>query len=128
MFQRTYQNLVAEMLDKLDRQTEPVREYNRRKIENWIRIQNERLVVQYQEMSAEVEALREQERASNNFYEKIDIRKKAEQKEKKLEAFQASFHERDTRFRAEGEREIKAFNASLEIDNPILLISVVLKF
>ena len=128
MFQRTYQNLVAEMLDKLDRQAEPVREYNRRKIENWIRIQNEQLVVQLQEMSAEVEALREQERASNNFYEKIDIRKKAEQKEKKLEAFQASFHERDTRFRADGDQEIKAFNASLEIDNPILLISVVLKF
>lgn len=128
MFQRTYQNLVAEMLDRLDRQAEPVREYNRRKIENWIRIQNEQLVVQYQEMSAEVEALREQERASNNFYEKIDIRKKVEQKEKRLEAFQASFHERDTRFRAEGDQEIKAFNASLEIDNPILLISVVLKF
>lgn len=128
MFQRTYQNLVAEMLDKLDRKSEPVREYNRRKIENWIRIQNEQLVVQYQEMSAEIEELREQERASNNFYEKIDIRKKAEQKEKKLEEFQASFHERDTRFRTEGDKEIKEFNASLEVDNPILLISVVLKF
>lgn len=128
MFQRTYQNLVSEMLDKLDRESELVREYNRRKIENWIRIQNEQLVVQYQEMSAEIEELREQERASNNFYEKIDIRKKAEQKEKKLEEFQASFHERDTRFRTEGDKEIKAFNASLEVDNPILLISVVLKF
>lgn len=128
MFQRTYQNLVSEMLEKLDRQSEPVREYNRRKIENWIRIQNEQLVVEYQQMDAEIEELREKERASDNFYEKIDIRKKAEQKEKKLEAFQASFHERDTRFRAEGEQEIKAFNASLEIDNPILLISVVLKF
>lgn len=128
LFQRTYENLISEMLDKLNRQSAPLREYNRRKIENWIRIQNEQLVVQYQEMSAEVEELREQERASNNFYEKIDIRKKAEQKEKKLEAFQASFHERDTRFRAEGDQEIKAFNASLEIDNPILLISVVLKF
>lgn len=128
LFQKTYQNLVSEMLDKLNRQSEPVREYNRRKIENWIRIQNEQLVVQYQEMSAEIEEFREQERASNNFYEKIDIRKKAEQKEKKLEEFQASFHERDTRFRAEAEREIREFNASLEIDNPILLISVVLKF
>ena len=128
LFQRTYQSLVAEMLDKLDRKSEPVREYNRRKIENWIRIQNEQLVVQYQEMSAEIEELREQERASNNFYEKIDIRKKAEQKEKKLEEFQASFHEQDTRFRAEGDKEMKAFNASLEVDNPILLISVVLKF
>lgn len=128
MFRKTYGNLITEMLDKLDRQTEPVREYNRRKIENWIRIQNEQLVVQYQEMNAEIEELREEEKASNNFYEKIDIRKKAEQKQKKLELFQASFHERGSRFRADGEREIAEFNRSLEIDNPILLINVVLKF
>lgn len=128
MFGKTYGNLVTEMLDKLHRQTEPVREYNRRKIENWIRIQNEQLVVQYQEMNAEIEELREEEKASNNFYEKIDIRKKAEQKQKKLELFQASFHERGSRFRADGEREIAEFNRSLEIDNPILLINVVLKF
>lgn len=128
MFRKTYGNLVTEMLDKLDRQTEPVWEYNRRKIENWIRIQNEQLVVLYQEMNAEIEEIREEEKASNNFYEKIDIRKKADQKQKKLELFQASFHERGSRFRADGEREIAEFNRSLEIDNPILLISVVLKF
>lgn len=128
MFRKTYGNLVTEMLDELDRQTEPVREYNRRKIENWIRIQNEQLVVQYQEMNAEIEGLRKEEKASNNFYEKIDIRKKADQKQKKLELFQASFHERGSRFRAEGEREIAEFNRSLEIDNPVLLIIVVLKF
>lgn len=128
MFRKTYGNLVTEMLDELDRQTEPVREYNRRKIENWIRIQNEQLVVQYQEMNAEIEELRKEEKASNNFYEKIDIRRKADQKQKKLELFQASFHERGSRFRADGEREIAEFNRSLEIDNPILLISVVLKF
>lgn len=87
MFRKTYGNLVTEMLDELDRQTEPVREYNRRKIENWIRIQNEQLVVQYQEMNAEIEGLRKEEKASNNFYEKIDIRKKADQKQKKLELF-----------------------------------------
>lgn len=128
LFQKTYQKLIDEMLDKLEKQTEPLREYNRRKIENWIRIQNEQLVVRYQEMNAEIEEFREQERASNNFYEKIDIRKKAEQKEKKLEEFQASFHGQDSQFRAEGEQEIREFNGSLEIDNPILLISVVLKF
>ena len=128
LFQKTYQKLIDEMLDKLEKQTEPLREYNRRKIENWIRIQNEQLVVRYQEMNAEIEEFREQERASNNFYEKIDIRKKAEQKEKKLEEFQASFHEQDSQFRAEGEQEIREFNGSFEIDNPILLISVVLKF
>lgn len=128
LLERIYKNLTEEMLKRHDTQTRSIREYNRRKIDNWVRIQNEQLIVQYQEMNAEIEKLREQEKASKNFYEKIDIRKKAEQKEKKLEKFQASFHEQDTRFRAEGEREIAEFNRSLEIDNPILLISVVLKF
>lgn len=128
LFQRVYDDLSSKMLERVDRQTESVREYNRHKIENWIRIQNEQLVVQYQEMNAEVEKLREQEKASNNFYEKIDIRKKAEKKEKRLTEFQASFHERDSRLRAEGEREITEFNKNLEINNPVFLISVVLKF
>lgn len=128
LFQIIRRALLVEMLDKLDKQNKPMREYNKRKIENWIRIQSEQLVVQYQEMNAEVEELRKQERASHNFYEKVDIRKKAEQKKKALEALQASFHEQDSQFRTDGKREIAEFNRSLEIDNPILLISVVLRF
>lgn len=128
ILQRAHENLVSEMLNRLEKQTEPVREYNRRKIENWIRIQSEQLVMEYQKMSAEVEALHNEERASNNIYEKIDIRKKMKQKEKKLEEFHTSFHEQDSQFKAEGEREIAEFNKDLEIDNPILLISIILKF
>lgn len=128
LFQVIRRALLAEMLDKLDKQNEPMREYNKRKIENWIRIQSEQLVVQYQEMNVEVEKLRKQERASHNFYEKVDIRKKAEQKKKALEVFQASFHEQDSQFRTDGKREFIEFNRSLEVDNPILLISVILKF
>lgn len=128
LLERIYRNLTDEMLKRHDARTEPIREYNRRKIENWIRIQNEQLVVKYQEMNTEIEELKEQEHASDSFYEKIDIRKKAEQKAKELEKFQASFHERGSRFKADAEREIADFNKSLEIGNPILLINVVLKF
>lgn len=128
LFRKIYKNLTSEMLEKLNKQTEPIKNYNKHKIENWIRIQNEQLVVQYQEMSTEIEELREQERASNNFYEKIDIRKKVDQKQKKLEDFQASFHERGSGFKADGEREIEEFNKSLEVNNPILKVNVVLKF
>lgn len=128
ILQSAHENLVSEMLNRLEEQTEPVREYNRHKIENWIRIQSEQLAVEYQEKSAEVKALRDEERASNNIYEKMDIIKKTKQKEKKLEEFHTSFHERDSQFRSEGEREIAEFNKDLEIDNPILLISIILKF
>ena len=127
IYQKLYDDLTTEMVRKHREQTEPVMEYNRRKIENWERIQMEQLVVTYQDMNDEIEELREKERASENFYEKIDIRKKIDEKAKALEKFQASFHERGSKFKTEGEKEIEAFNKQFDI-NPILLVNIVLKF
>lgn len=127
LYQRLYDNLTAEMLKRFREQAEPVKEYNRRKIENWERIQMEQLVASYQDMNAEIEAMKEQERASDNFYEKIDIRKKISEKAKELEKFQESFHKKGSDFKAEGEQEIAEFNKQFDI-NPVLLVNIVLKF
>ena len=127
LYQRLYDNLTAEMLKRFQEQAEPVKEYNRRKIENWERIQMEQLVASYQEMNTEIEAMKEQERASDNFYEKMDIRKKISEKSKALEKLQESFHKKGSDFKAEGEKEIAEFNKQFEI-NPILLVNIVLKF
>lgn len=108
-------------------QSEPIKAYNRRKIENWERIQMEQLIATYQDMNAEIDVLKEEERASDNFYEKIDIRKKITEKSKALEKLQESFHEKGTEFKAEGEREIAEFEKQFDI-NPILLVNIVLKF
>ncbi len=85
------------------------------------------MLTSYQEMDAEIRALKEQESASDNFYEKIDIRKKITEKSKALEKLQESFHEKGTGFKTEGEREIEEFNRQFDI-NPILLVNIVLKF
>ena len=127
LYQQVYDRLTAEMLKRYQDQTEPVKAYNRRKIENWERIQIEQLIASYQEMDAEIKALKEQESASDNFYEKIDIRKKTMEKSKALEKLQESFHQKGTGFKIEGEREIEKFNRQFDI-NPILLINIVLKF
>ena len=127
LYQRIYDNLTAEMLKRYQEQSEPIKAYNRRKIENWERIQMEQLIATYQDMNAEIEALKEDERASDNFYEKIDIRKKITEKSKALEKLQESFHEKGTGFKAEGEREIAEFEKQFDI-NPILLVNIVLKF
>lgn len=127
LYQKIYDRLTAEMLKRYQDQTEPVKAYNRRKIENWERIQMEQLIASYQEMDAEIRALKEQESASDNFYEKIDIRKKITEKSKALEKLQESFHEKGTGFKTEGEREIEEFNRQFDI-NPILLVNIVLKF
>ena len=127
LYQRVYDNLTLEMVKRYQEQTEPIKEYNKRKVENWERIQMEQLIATYQEMDAEIVAMKEQERASDNFYEKIDIRKRITEKSEALEKFQASFHEKGTGFKTEGEREIEEFEKQFDI-NPILLVNIVLKF
>lgn len=127
LYQTIYDNLTAEMLKCFQEQAEPVKEYNRRKIENWERIQMEQLIASYQDIDAEIEAMKEQERASDNFFEKMDIRKKIGEKSKALEELEKSFHVKNTEFKTEGEREIAEFNKQFDI-NPILLVNIVLKF
>lgn len=126
-YQILYDNLTAEMSKRFEKQVEPIKEYNRRKIENWEQIQNDQLVASYQEMNAEIEALKERERASNNVYEKKDILKEIDEKKKELEKFQESFHKKGSDFKTEGEQEIAEFNKQFDI-RPILLINTVLKF
>ena len=127
LFQKLYDNLATEMLKHYQEQTEPVKEYNKKKIENWAQIQAEQLVVSYQEMKAEIDVMKDQERASSNFYEKMDIRKKIDEKTAALQKLQESFHKKESDFKAEGEREIAEFNKQFDI-NPILLVNIVLKF
>ena len=127
LYHRIYDTLTDEMLKRYQKEAEPVKAYNRRKIENWERIQMEQLIASYQEMDAEIATMKEQERASDNFYEKIDIRKKITEKAKALEKLQESFHQKGTEFKAEGEREIEEFERQFDI-SAVLLVNIVLKF
>ena len=115
------------MVKRYQKQSESNKAYNRKKIENWERIQMEQLVATYQDIDAEISCLKEQERSSDNFYEKMDIRKKITEKSNALEKLQESFHKKGTEFRAEGEQEILEFEKQFDI-NPILLVNIVLKF
>ncbi len=126
-YQKIYDRLTKEMVKKYQKQVEPIKEYNRRKIENWERIRQEQLITSYQEMNAEIELLKETERESGNFYEKMDIRKKITEKEKALIKFQESFHKKGIDYKNEGDKEIAEFNKQFDI-NPILLVNIVLKF
>lgn len=127
LFQRIYDQLTVEMTERYNKSVVPIKEYNKKKIENWKRIQSEQLNVALDEKNQEIQKLHEQELNSGNFYEKVDIRKKVEEKKKSLIEFQNSFHDRESSFNDEGDREIEEFNKKLDI-NPILLVSVVLKF
>lgn len=120
-------HLRDEMVARYRDSVEPIMEYNRRKIENWERIQSEQLIFQIQEKNKDIDELKAQERASSNFYEKIDIRKKIDKESKALEKMQTSFHAKDSKFKRNGEFDIEEFNKQFDI-NPVLLVKTVVKF
>lgn len=122
-----YDTLVQEMLAKYQASFKPVMDYNKRKVENWADIQREQLNIQIAEMTSEIEQLSAQAAAAKDFLQKIDIRKKVEEKKKQLQKVQTAFHQKVSSIQVEAEREIADFNQQFDI-HPILVVNVVLKF
>ena len=127
LYQSIYNRLVEEMTKRYQKQVERIKEYNRTKIDNWERIRIEQLTYKIQDMKTEIDVIRLRERLSNNFLEKVDIRKEIEQRTHQLEKFQLSFHDEEARIKEEGIREIAEFDKKFEI-TPVLRVNVVLKF
>lgn len=127
LFQKIYDRLLDEMLKKYRGKTQPIMDYNKRKVENWAEIQTEQLNIQIEDMLSEIGELHTQEAAAKEFLEKVDIRKKADAKRAQLQKLQESFHKRVSAIQAEAEKEIVEFNRQYDI-NPILLVNIVLKF
>ena len=127
VFHRVYDRLTIEMTKKYRAGMQPVKEYNRRKIENWVAIQTEQLNLQIADMQAEITALEAQEAAAKDFLEKVDIRKKITEKRRELIKFQSDFHKKATQIQNAAWQEQKEFADRLEIQ-PLLLVNIVLKF
>jgi len=126
-YRNIYDTLVQEMLSKYQAASKPVMDYNKRKVENWADIQREQLNIQIAEMNAEIDELSAEATAAKDFLEKVDIRKKVDEKKKQLQKVQTAFHQKVASIQEEAEREVAEFNQQFDIQ-PILLINVVLKF
>ena len=126
-YRNIYDTLVQEMLSKYQAASKPVMDYNKRKVENWADIQREQLNIQIAEMNAEIAELSAEATAAKDFLEKVDIRKKVDEKKKQLQKVQTAFHQKVASIQEESEREITEFNQQFDIQ-PILLVNVVLKF
>jgi len=127
MFSVIYDQLLDEMLRQYRSEAQPIIDYYKRKVENWVEIQTEQLNFQIEEMSSEIMELVLQEGEAKEFLKKVDIRKKSDEKRKQLQKFQESFHKKVSGIQAEAVKEIQAFNKQFDI-HPILLVNVVLKF
>lgn len=126
-YQKIYDRLAEEMLKKYNKSMQPIMDYNKHKVENWVEIQTEQLNFEIEEMLLEIEELHIQEVAAKDFLEKVDIRKKADKRRKQLQKFQEAFHKRASEIQTEAGNEIAEFNKRYDV-NPILLVNIVLKF
>lgn len=127
MYKSVYKQLTNEMIERYRESVEPIKEYHRNKINNWVRIQTEQLILHIEELSTEVEDLLIQEMQAQDSLQKSDILRKVGTKKKQLDMAKKNQQYRIERFNKEAEEEICSFNQQFEI-NPILLVNVVLKF
>lgn len=125
--QKIYSSLNDEMLKKYNAQVLPIKEYNAKKMANWVKIQQEQYAIDLNNIVEEADDLMIKSKLSTNFLEKVDIRKKAEEKLKKAQEMQSKFHEYESKILDEANCAVEEFNKQFEI-NPFLLIKIVLKF
>lgn len=122
-----YDRLLKEMTDKYNAENQQYINYQRHKLENWAKVQEEQLMIDIHEITAEAETIMEQARQSNNFYEKVDLKKKAKEKLDHANGMINKYHQEISRINEEVQKEIEEFEKNL-IVNPILLFKIVLKF
>ena len=127
VYHRIYARLISEVQDQHDKTVAPTIAYNKKKIENWVNVQQEQLHVQLTDAQKEVEEYILAEMAATDMLEKKDIRKKAAEAKKKMDKLQHDLPKRRKEIQDEAQAEIDRFNQSQEI-NPLLLINIVLKF
>ena len=124
---KIYDRLTAEMLAKYEQSTEPVRQYNEKKLLNWAQIQKEQLQIQIQELRTEVESLLFEEVMARDALQKKDIMKKMVEKKKQLDKLDKEVLRKAKKFDEEAQTDILSFDENLRI-NPVLLVNIVLKF
>ena len=126
-YEKIYRQLTDEMLERYRRSTEPIKDYHRRKIDNWINIQVEQLALQIGDLSHDVEDLLMQEMQARDALQKADILKKVGEKKKQLDRARNGLQKRIAKIKEDAEADIAAFDQQFDI-NPILLVNIVLKF
>ena len=126
-YAKIYDRLIDEMLERYNNSSQPIMEYNKHKVDNWVEIQKEQLNIQISEVATEVATLNYEASQAKEFLKKVDIKKDAEKKQKMLEQLQKSYHHKISIIHADGEKSIAEFNRKFDI-KPMLMVNVVLKF
>ena len=127
LYEQIYRRLTDEMVDKYQKSINPIKEYHRRKIDNWISIQNEQLAMQIGDLNKDVEDLLMQEMQARDSLQKSDILKKVAEKKGQLDKARNGLSRKLAQIRIDADDEISSFDHQFDI-NPILIVNIVLKF
>lgn len=122
-----YDKLLKEMLDRYNTENQQYIAYQRQKLENWAKVQEEQLMINIGEVTEEANEIMRQAEASKNFYEKVDLKKKAQEKLAQAKKMIDGYHQKVSQINEEVQKEIEEFEKHL-IVNPILFFRIVLKF
>lgn len=122
-----YDKLLEEMTSKYNAENQQYITYQRHKLENWAKVQEEQLMITIGEVTEEANEIMRQAEASKNFYEKVDLKKKAQEKLAQAKKIIDGYHQKVSQINEELQKEIEEFEKHL-IVNPILLFKIVLKF
>lgn len=122
-----YDNLIVEMETKYRQSKQPIIDYNKRKVDNWQKLQEEQLAFQLMDMKSELTNLFFRETWATDKLEKEDIRKEIASKKKAVEKFENQMPKKIEEFHINGQEEIASFNKQFDIQ-PVLWVNVVLKF
>lgn len=127
LYAKMYNRLILEMTERYNKYSQPIMDYNKHKVENWVEIQKDLLSIQISEVANDVATLNNEASQAKEFLRKVDIKKEAEKKQKALEQLQRTFHQKVSKIQLDGEKTIEDFNKQFDI-NPMMMVNVVLKF
>ena len=122
-----YGKLYEELFQKHKNMTEPIKAYNRKKIENWKAIQMQQYQIDLLELVEQRNQLIAQKNASKEFGEKVELGKKADALYKQIQSKQDKFYEFESKIEREAEAIISEFDKKLDMQ-PFLKINIMLKF
>jgi ERCC4-related helicase len=120
-------SIYSELMIKHFGRNKAAIDYNKQKIENWTLLRKDYFNLEIAELEKGICELKEQALAAKNFKEKIDFKKKAEDKDKERDEMIIKFHQSIAKIDDEARILINDFEKQFEID-PVLFAKVVAKF
>ena len=101
--------------------------YNKKKMENWVTIQEALLQIELTEKKNEIDRMKQELSQMTNFLQKVDFREKIEKKQHALEREQNKYYQSIDEIKKTAQKAIDEFNKKY-YKKASLIVRIVVKF